>query len=412
VDAAARSNIADPSLAPAGEQRIAWVAKHSPVLNRLARERLADGALRGRRVAVVVHLEAKTAYLALLLAEAGAQVVAAGSNPGSTQDAICAALVVRGVEVHARHGASAEEFHADLLAVADTEPEIVVDDGCELTARIVEHRPRVAAALAGVTEETTTGIARLRALERDGRLAFPAVAANNARCKHLFDNRYGTGQSTIAAIDRLTNLTFAGREFCIVGYGWVGKGLARYARGQGGRVTVVEVDPVAALEAHMDGHRVAPLERALPEADVVIAATGAIDAVPAGAMELLKDGAVLANGGHHERELAIDALRPGEEVRPGVTEHVTPNGRVYVLAEGRQTNVAGGDGHPVEIMDLSFSVQALAAHLLARGGLEPGLHAFPAELDAEIARTKLATLGIELGEKTDTQREFEQRWTV
>jgi adenosylhomocysteinase len=412
VDAAARSNIADPSLAPAGEQRIAWVAKHSPVLNRLARERLADGALRGRRVAVVVHLEAKTAYLALLLAEAGAQVVAAGSNPGSTQDAICAALVVRGVEVHARHGASAEEFHADLLAVADTEPEIVVDDGCELTARIVEHRPRVAAALAGVTEETTTGIARLRALERDGRLAFPAVAANNARCKHLFDNRYGTGQSTIAAIDRLTNLTFAGREFCIVGYGWVGKGLARYARGQGGRVTVVEVDPVAALEAHMDGHRVAPLERALPEADVVIAATGAIDAVPAGAMRLLKDGAVLANGGHHERELAIDALRPGEEVRPGVTEHVTPNGRVYVLAEGRQTNVAGGDGHPVEIMDLSFSVQALAAHLLARGGLEPGLHAFPAELDAEIARTKLATLGIELGEKTDTQREFEQRWTV
>jgi adenosylhomocysteinase len=412
VDAAARSNIADPSLAPAGEQRIAWVAKHSPVLNRLARERLADGALRGRRVAVVVHLEAKTAYLALLLAEAGAQVVAAGSNPGSTQDAICAALVVRGVEVHARHGASAEEFHADLLAVADTEPEIVVDDGCELTARIVEHRPRVAAALAGVTEETTTGIARLRALERDGRLAFPAVAANNARCKHLFDNRYGTGQSTIAAIDRLTNLTFAGREFCIVGYGWVGKGLARYARGQGGRVTVVEVDPVAALEAHMDGHRVAPLERALPEADVVIAATGAIDAVPAGAMELLKDGAVLANGGHHERELAIDALGPGEEVRPGVTEHVTPNGRVYVLAEGRQTNVAGGDGHPVEIMDLSFSVQALAAHLLARGGLEPGLHAFPAELDAEIARTKLATLGIELGEKTDTQREFEQRWTV
>jgi adenosylhomocysteinase len=412
VDAAARSNIADPSLAPAGEQRIAWVAKHSPVLNRLARERLADGALRGRRVAVVVHLEAKTAYLALLLAEAGAQVVAAGSNPGSTQDAICAALVVRGVEVHARHGASAEEFHADLLAVADTEPEIVVDDGCELTARIVEHRPRVAAALAGVTEETTTGIARLRALERDGRLAFPAVAANNARCKHLFDNRYGTGQSTIAAIDRLTNLTFAGREFCIVGYGWVGKGLARYARGQGGRVTVVEVDPVAALEAHMDGHRVAPLERALPEADVVIAATGAIDAVPAGAMRLLKDGAVLANGGHHERELAIDALGPGEEVRPGVTEHVTPNGRVYVLAEGRQTNVAGGDGHPVEIMDLSFSVQALAAHLLARGGLEPGLHAFPAELDAEIARTKLATLGIELGEKTDTQREFEQRWTV
>ena len=412
MDSAARSRIADPSLAPAGEQRIAWVARHSPVLNRLARERLADGALRGRRVAVVVHLEAKTAYLALLLAEAGASVVAAGSNPGSTQDAVCAALAARGVEVHARHGASAEDFHADLLAVADTEPEIVVDDGCELTARIVEHRPEVAAGLAGVTEETTTGISRLRALERDGLLTFPAIAANNARCKHLFDNRYGTGQSTLAAIDRLTNLNFAGREFCIVGYGWVGKGLARYARGQGGRVTVVEVDPVAALEAHMDGHRVAPLETALPDADVVIAATGAIDAVPAAAVQLLKDGAVLANGGHHEREIAIDALGPGEEVRPGVTEHAVPNGHVYVLADGRQTNVAGGDGHPVEIMDLSFSVQALSAHVLARGGLEPGLQPFPEELDAEIARTKLATLGIELGERTEKQREFESRWSV
>ncbi len=340
-------------------------------------------------------------------------MVAAGSNPGSTQDAICAALVARGVEVHAAHGASAEDFHTDLLAVADTEPEIVVDDGAELTARIVEHRRELVPRLAGVTEETTTGVARLRALEAAGRLTFPAIAANEARCKHLFDNRYGTGQSTLAAIDRLTNLNFAGREFCIVGYGWVGKGLARYARGQGGRVTVVEVDPVAALEAHMDGHRVAPLDVALPDADVVIAATGAVDAVPAEAIPLLKDGVVLANGGHHEREIAIDALGPGEEVRPGVTAHdLAGGGHAYVLVDGRQTNVAGGDGHPVEIMDLSFSVQALAAHLLARGGLEPGLHAFPAELDAEIARTKLATLGIELGEPTAKQREFEARWSV
>ncbi|HET7366988.1 MAG TPA: adenosylhomocysteinase [Gaiella sp.] len=413
MSAASRSNIADPALAPQGEQRIRWVERHSPVLNRLARGRLADGALRGRRVAVVVHLEAKTAYLALLLAEAGAEVVVSGSNPGSTQDAICAALVARGLEVHARHGAPREAFDADLLAVADTAPEIVVDDGCELTARIVEHRPDLTAGLRGVTEETTTGVARLRAMEAAGRLTFPAIAANDARCKHLFDNRYGTGQSTLAAIDRLTNLTFAGREFCVVGYGWVGKGLARYARGEGGRVTVVEVDPVAALEAHMDGHRVARLEDALPDADVLITATGAIDAVPRELLGLLKDGAVLANGGHHEREIAIDGLGPGEEVRPGVTEHGLADGRrVYVLAEGRQTNVAGGDGHPVEIMDLSFSVQALAAHLLAHGGLEPGLHAFPDALDAEIARTKLATLGIELGEPTDRQRDFSGRWSI
>jgi adenosylhomocysteinase len=410
---ASRSRIADPSLAPVGEQRIRWVERHSPVLNRLARERLADGALRGRRVAVVVHLEAKTAYLALLLAEAGAEVVVSGSNPGSTQDPICAALVARGLEVHARHGASREEFDADLLAVADAAPEIVVDDGCELTARIVEHRPELVATLRGVTEETTTGVARLRAMEAAGRLTFPAIAANDARCKHLFDNRYGTGQSTLAAIDRLTNLTFAGREFCIVGYGWVGKGLARYAAGEGGRVTVVEVDPVAALEAHMDGYRVAPLEDALPDADVLITATGAVDAVPHEALSLLKDGVLLANGGHHEREIAIDGLGPGDEVRPGVTEHALGDGRrAYVLAEGRQTNVAGGDGHPVEIMDLSFSVQALAAHLLAQGGLAPGLHAFPEELDAEIARTKLATLGIELGEPTEAQRSFSGRWSI
>ena len=414
MPAASRSRIADSSLAPAGEQRIQWVARHSPVLNRLARTRLADGALRGRRVAVVVHLEAKTAYLATLLAEAGAQVVAAGSNPGSTQDAICAALVARGIEVHASHNASREQFDADLLAVADTHPELVVDDGAELTARIVEHRPEIAAGLAGVTEETTTGVARLRAMAADGRLGFPAILANDAACKHLFDNRYGTGQSTLAAIDRLTNLNFAGREFCIVGYGWVGKGLARYARGQGGRVTVVEVDPVAALEAHMDGNRVAALEAALPDADVLIAATGAIDAVPAAALGLLKDGVLIANGGHHEREVAIDALGPGEEVRPGVTAHEIPGGAgtAYVLVDGRQTNVAGGDGHPVEIMDLSFSVQALAVHHLAAGGLAPGLHRFPAELDQEIARTKLATLGIELGEPTEAQRDFTARWRV
>jgi adenosylhomocysteinase len=402
MDAAARSNIADPSLAPEGEERIRWVAKHSPVLSRLARERLSDGVLRGRRVALVLHREAKTAYLATLFAEADAHVVVSGANPGSTQDAICAALVARGIEVHARHAASREEFDADLLAVADTKPEIVVDDGAELTARMVEHRPEITAGLRGVTEETTTGVARLR-----------AIAANDALCKHLFDNRYGTGQSTLAAIDRLTNLIFPGREFCIVGYGWVGKGLARAARGAGGRVSVVEVDPVAALEAHMDGHRVGRLEDVLPDADVLISATGAADAVPADALGFLKDGVVIANGGHHEREVAIDGLGAGDEVRPGVTEHDLGDGRrAYVLVAGRQTNVAGGDGHPVEIMDLSFSVQALSAHLLASGSLEPGLHAFPDELDREIARTKLATLGLELGERTEKQREFEARWSV
>ncbi len=407
-----RSRIADLGLAGAGEQRIEWAARHSPVLNRLARERLSDGALRGKRVAVVVHLEAKTAHLATLLAEAGADVVAAGSNPLSTQDAVCAALVRRGIEVHAHHGASPQEFTADLLAVADTAPEIVIDDGAELTRRILEHRPELASRLHGVSEETTTGVGRLRAMEAEGRLTFPAIAANNARCKHMFDNPYGTGQSALAAILRLTNLSAAGKRFCIVGYGWVGQGLARRADGYGGRVTVVELDPVQALRAHMDGYRVAPLARAVEDADFVIAATGRVAAVTADVFPHLKDKVVLANAGHHSREIDVPALGEGMEVRPGVTRHEVDGKSVYVLVDGALVNIAGGDGNPVEIMDLSFSVQALSAHHLASGALPPGLHRFPDELDLEIARTKLSTLGVELDEPSEAQRRFAQEWTA
>jgi adenosylhomocysteinase len=415
-DTTERSRIADPSLAPEGERRIAWVARHSPVLNRLARERLADGALRGRRVAVVVHLEAKTAHLATLLAEAGAQVVAAGSNPQSTQDPVCAALVARGIEVHARHGASAQEFTADLLAVADTGPEIVIDDGAELTRRIVEHRPDLVGRLAGVTEETTTGVGRLRAMERAGHLTFPAIAANDARCKHMFDNPYGTGQTSLTAILRLTNVSAAGKRFCIVGYGWVGRGLATRAEGLGGRVTVVEIDPVRALTAHMDGHRVAPIADAVADADFVIAATGRIEAVSTPALPHLKDGIVLANAGHHDREIDVPALAAAadevREVRRGVKQYVVGGRRIHVCVDGALVNIAGGDGNPVEIMDLSFSVQALSAHHLAAGGLAPGLHRFPPELDDEIARTKLHTLGIELDPPTTSQLAFAEQWSA
>jgi adenosylhomocysteinase len=407
-----RSRIADPGLADAGDERIAWVARHSPVLNRLARSRLGDGSFRGRRVAVVVHLEAKTAYLATLFAEAGAHVVAAASNAMTTEDSVCAALVRRGIEVHAVRGASGDEFEADLLAAADFGPEIVVDDGAELTTRIVRHRPDLAASLRGMSEETTTGVLRLRALEADGKLTFPAVAANDAWSKHLYDNRYGTGQSTIAAILKLTNLAGAGKRFCIVGYGWVGKGLARYAEGVGGKVTVVEIDPVPALEAHLDGHRVATLEQGLPDADVVITGTGTIEALGAAALPFLKPGALLANAGHHDREIDVAALGPGEELRRGVTRHIVDGKPVYLLAGGHLVNISGADGHPVEIMDLSFSVQALSAHLIASCELEPGLQRLPAELDREIARTKLATLGIELDAETDAQQRFRGDWTL
>jgi adenosylhomocysteinase len=383
-----------------------------PVLRRLS----PGLSLAGRRVAVVVHLEAKTACLALALRDAGATVVAAGSNPLSTQDAVCAALVERGVDVFARRGASTEEFTADLLAVAETVPELVIDDGAELTRRIAQHRPDVYGALGGVSEETTTGVARLRALDADGRLPFPAIAANDARCKHMFDNLYGTGQTALTAVLALTNVLAAGREFCVVGYGWVGRGLARAAAGLGGRVTVVEIDSVRALTAHMDGHRVASLADALPDADVVLTATGLTEAVPAEALGLLKDGVLLANAGHHDREIDVPALAAsaGEvvEARPGVRTYVVDGRRRHVLVDGALVNIAGLDGNPIEIMDLSFSVQALSVNHLATHELPAGVHRFPDELDDLIARTKLATLGIELDSATDAQRRFRQSWAV
>ncbi|HEX6761827.1 MAG TPA: adenosylhomocysteinase [Gaiellaceae bacterium] len=415
-DVAARSRIADAGLAPEGERRIAWAQQHMPVLARLSRDRLSDGSLRGRRVAVVVHLEAKTACLVLALAEAGADVVAAGSNALSTQDAVCAALVARGIEVHALHGASAEEFTDDLLAVAGTGPELVIDDGLELTRRVEQHRPDVYERLAGVSEETTTGVARLRALEAAGRLPFPAVAANDARCKHLFDNPYGTGQTTLTALLALTNVLAAGREFCVVGYGFVGRGLARAADGLGGRVTVVEVDPVRALVAHMDGYRVAPLRVALPDADVVLTATGLVEAVGRDALPLLKDGVLLANAGHSDREIDVAAIAAAaagsSSPRDGVVTYELDGRKVHVLVDGALVNIAGLDGNPIEIMDLSFSVQALSVRELAAGNVAAGVHRFPDELDELIARTKLETLGIELDGLTEAQRRASTEWRV
>jgi len=259
-------------------------------------------------------------------------------------------------------------------------------------------------------------VARLRALEAEGRLPFPAVAANDARCKQMFDNPYGTGQTTLTAVLALTNILAAGREFCIVGYGWVGRGLARAASGLGGRVTVVEIDPVRALTAHMDGHRVAALADALPDADVVLTATGLTEAVPAEALDLLQDGVVLANAGHHDREIDVPALAASADetldARPGVRTYVVGGRRVHVLVDGALVNIAGLDGNPIEIMDLSFSVQALSVHHLATSELRPGVHRFPDELDDLIARTKLSTLGIELDTASEAQRRFRRSWAV
>jgi adenosylhomocysteinase len=400
VTAASRSRIADPSLADEGARAIDWARRHMPVLDRALRARLADGALAGRKVAVVVHLEAKTAFLATVLADAGADVVVAGSNPASTRDDVAAALVARGVEVHGSRLSSAAAWEADLLAVADTGPELVVDDGAELTVRMARHRPDAFAALAGVTEQTTSGVARLRALADAGRLPFPALAANDARCKHLFDNRYGTGQSAVQAILDLTNTLLPGKRVVVVGYGWVGRGVAAAVRGLGGTAVVAEVDPVKALEAHMDGHAVAPLAQALPLADVVVTATGGLRVLGAAHLDLLPDGVLVANVGHHDLEVDVPALAAAAtsvaQVRRGVTRYELPGGRaVHLLAGGALVNIAGGLGHPIEIMDLSFAVQGVGLHELARGAVrEPGVHVIDRALDEEIAAAKLAALGL------------------
>ncbi|HSO49459.1 MAG TPA: adenosylhomocysteinase, partial [Acidimicrobiia bacterium] len=386
---------------PTGHRAIDWARRHSPVLDGYVRSRLDDGSLRGRRVAVMVHLEAKTAFLATVLADAGAEVVVAGSNPWTTRDDVAAALVERGIEVHSSRRSSAEVWESDLMAVADTAPELIVDDGAELTVRISRDRPQVYSGLSGVSEETTTGVARLRQLERAGRLPMPAIAANDAACKHMFDNRYGTGQSTIQAILQLTNLRMSGKTVVLVGYGWVGRGIATYAHNLGGRVIVVEIDPIKALEAHTDGHEVSGLRAALARADLVVTATGGMRAIGKEDLDAIAPSAVLANAGHHDLEIDVPALEAAagssEEVRPGVTRYLLGDDRpVFVLSGGALVNIAGGLGHPIEIMDLSFSVQALGCHLLARGGLPAGVHDFPRDLDHAIATAKLESRGIAL----------------
>lgn len=413
--AADRSRIADPSLAPQGRDAIAWASRNAPVLNGLLRNTLSDGSFEGRRVALVVHLEAKTALLATVLADAGAKVVVAGSNPWSTRDDVTAGLVEMGIEVHSSRGSSYEQWEVDLLSVADSEPEYIIDDGAELTMRMAKHRPELFEHLRGVSEETTTGVARLRSLHAAGRLPFPSMAANDASCKFMFDNRYGTGQSTIQAILALTNFLMAGKRVAIVGYGWVGRGLANYVRALGGRAVVVEADPIRALDAFMEGHDVAPIAEALPDADIVITATGGMRAVGSKDFPHLKANAVLANAGHHDLEVDVASLREEStdvrEIRPGITCFNWQGDKpVNVLAAGALVNIAGGLGHPIEIMDLSFAVQGLSSHELVTGDYEPGVHVLPRRLDEAIARARLESEGIRLDTIAEDQHDTIDEW--
>ena len=360
------SIIRDPSLAPtaAGEDRVGRA--HMPVLGEIGRRLAEEGVFQGRRIVLSIHLEAKTANLALTLRRGGAEVVVTGSNPLSTQDDVAAALAERGITVFAWHGATPEEYHRHILAAVGTRPELIIDDGGDLAAALHGERRDLLPGVIGGCEETTTGLRRLRAMAADGVLGLPMMAVNDARCKHLFDNRYGTGQSVWDGIMRTTNLLVAGKTVVVAGYGWCGRGVAMRARGLGARVVICEVDPVKALEAIMDGYEVMPSLEAAAVGRIFVTVTGCAGIFTAEHFRRMADGAILANAGHFDVEVAktdLAALAAGKvrRVRANIDEYVLPDGkRLYLLGEGRLVNLAAGDGHPVEIMDLSFAVQALS----------------------------------------------------
>jgi adenosylhomocysteinase len=397
-----------------GHARIDWVEQHSPVMRGMVRERIGDGSLRGKRIAVVVHLEAKTAYLALLLAEAGADVIAAGSNPLTTHGSVVAALRDKGIRVVSDAGGNHESWEKELLAAADLEPDYIIDDGAELTMRIALHRPDLYKRLKGVSEETTTGTARLQALYEAGKLPFPALTANNARCKHLFDNRYGTGQTTMQALLAMSGRKIAGSRIVVVGYGYVGRGIAEYAEAMNAQVSVMEMDPVRALEAHMDGMRVGTASDVLPDAQFVVTATGGMRAIGEPEFVHLSDDVILANAGHHDLEVDVDWLGQNSDNEvlsaPGIHTFKLGNRDIHVLSRGALVNIAGGSGHPVEIMDLTFAVQGLGAHHLINVSMEPGVHILPRELDDGIAEAKLASLGIGFTKRRDEQSDDLVGW--
>ncbi|WP_027718289.1 adenosylhomocysteinase [Desulfovirgula thermocuniculi] len=409
--------IRDPGLAPAGRLKVEWVRAHMPVLNAVRRELREGQPFKGVRLAMSIHLEAKTAFLALVLKEAGAQVAITGSNPLSTQDDVAAALVEEGLSVYAWHGATEEEYTDHLIRVLQSRPHLVIDDGGDLVHLLHTRCRDLAGEVIGGCEETTTGVLRLRALEREGKLLFPMIAVNDARTKFLFDNRYGTGESVWAGIMRATNLLVAGKTVVVLGYGWCGKGVAKRARGLGARVVVCEVDPVKALEAHMDGHRVMKSTEAAAVGDIFITVTGCRDVLRAEHFERMKDGAILANAGHFDVEISKPDLASlavsRRVVRQNVEEFAMPDGRrLYLLGEGRLVNLACGDGHPAEIMDLSFALQALCCrYLLEHGkGFAPQVYQVPPEVDRRVAELKLSSLGIEIDHLTPEQRAYLEGW--
>lgn len=405
------SMIKNIALAPTGHQKIAWVKEHMPLLN-ILNERYAEKKIfEGLNMVVTIHLEAKTAYLAQTLKNCGANVVVTGSNPLSTQDDVAAALADSGITVFATHACSQEEYDLYLSKALDTKPSLIIDDGGDLVNMLHSTRRELIPNLIGGSEETTTGVHRLKALNEAGKLAFPMIAVNDAYCKYLFDNRYGTGQSSWDGIMRTTNLAVAGKTVVVAGYGWCGKGVAMRAKGLGANVIVTEIDPIKGIEAVFDGFRVMPMREAAKYGDFFVTVTGCKDVITKEHFPLMKDGAVLANAGHFDVEINVKDLEamtvePAYEVRKNITTYTMPNGKkINLLGEGRLVNLACGDGHPVEVMDLSFAMQFLAMKYLLehKGELQNNLYVLPEELNTEIAALKLEAMGAGIDTLTPEQ---------
>lgn len=405
------SMIKDIALAPTGHQKIAWVKEHMPLLN-ILNERYAEKKIfDGLNMVVTIHLEAKTAYLAQTLKNCGANVVVTGSNPLSTQDDVAAALADSGITVFATHACSQEEYDLYLSKALDTKPSLIIDDGGDLVNMLHSTRRELIQNLIGGSEETTTGVHRLKALNEAGKLAFPMIAVNDAYCKYLFDNRYGTGQSSWDGIMRTTNLAVAGKTVVVAGYGWCGKGVAMRAKGLGANVIVTEIDPIKGIEAVFDGFRVMPMREAAKYGDFFVTVTGCKDVITKEHFPLMKDGAVLANAGHFDVEINVKDLEamtvePAYEVRKNITTYTMPDGKkINLLGEGRLVNLACGDGHPVEVMDLSFAMQFLAMKYLLehKGELQNNLYVLPEELNTEIAALKLEAMGAGIDTLTPEQ---------
>ena len=408
--------IRNESLWEEGALKIDWVRHHMPLLRGLEAEFSTEKPFAGLRIALSVHLEAKTAYLCKVLAAGGAEMYITGSNPLSTQDDVAAALVHCGLNVFAWYGATSEEYEAHIRRVLEVGPNIIIDDGGDLVSLMHAEYPQLIPSVLGGCEETTTGILRLQAMDREGKLRFPMMLVNNADCKHLFDNRYGTGQSVWDGINRTTNLIVAGKTVVVAGYGWCGKGVAMRAKGLGAKVIVTEVNPIRAMEAVMDGFRVMSMDEAAPLGDLFVTVTGCRDVVTPAHFAVMKDGAICCNAGHFDVEVDVAGLRKmaveAREARKNIMGYKLENGRrIYVLAEGRLVNLAAGDGHPAEIMDMSFAIQALSARfLVAHPGLKeaPGskLHDVPAEIDQEVARRKLKDWGLRIDALTPAQKKY------